>query len=494
METARTRRDLNAFAFTIFLVGLALRLIPILAMPNLGIGLDDMFQYDMLGRSLASGNGFRWYAPADLARLAPYLHIDISALAIDPRGILTTFRAPLYPLFVAGIYYLFGMGANRFFAVRIAQAILGGLLAPLTYLVARRVFDASGGIDGRALDEKRSRLAALAVAVYPMLVIFPLGLATENLFFLLVLASILALLEVAAASRAPSFQRILFHAILAGVLMGLAALTRSVILPFVGIAVVWAAVVLPDRRIAFVIAVAVVLTVAPWIARNSIIAGRITGIETSLGYNLYVGYYPQSTGTFTYGPSLDLLSILDDRARDEIGTARALGFIEQDPARFPYLALRRLGYFFNLDLRAFTYFYSNGILGSISMPLLLVILGLLGLPFALLSVSAAFGATSLPSGPEATLLILLFVSYLLPHVFILSEERFHLAMIPVLAVWSAQFWTNGIRGLRSSKLALLLALAFVVLLLANWALELSRDGPVLIQLLGPDGSRLYLPY
>ncbi|MBI1856430.1 MAG: hypothetical protein HYR93_11295, partial [Chloroflexi bacterium] len=52
-----------------------------------------MFQYDMLARSLASGNGFRWYAPADLARIAPYLRLDIAALALDPRGMLTTFRA-----------------------------------------------------------------------------------------------------------------------------------------------------------------------------------------------------------------------------------------------------------------------------------------------------------------------------------------------------------------------------------------------------------------
>jgi hypothetical protein len=42
-------------------------LIPVILLrAGLGIGLDDMFQYDMLARSLVAGNGFRWYAQEDL--------------------------------------------------------------------------------------------------------------------------------------------------------------------------------------------------------------------------------------------------------------------------------------------------------------------------------------------------------------------------------------------------------------------------------------------
>ena len=45
----------RAFAWRVFGVALLLRLVPVLLAFNLAIGLDDMFQYDMLGRSLASG-------------------------------------------------------------------------------------------------------------------------------------------------------------------------------------------------------------------------------------------------------------------------------------------------------------------------------------------------------------------------------------------------------------------------------------------------------
>src|SRR5512142_1999297 len=129
IKNAGLQRFASSFPLRILLVALALRLIPVLLTRQLAIGLDDMFQYDMLARSLASGNGFRWYAPADLARLAPYLHLDVASLHLDPRGMLTTFRAPLYPAFLSLIYSLNGINDGRFFVARLAQAFLGALLA-----------------------------------------------------------------------------------------------------------------------------------------------------------------------------------------------------------------------------------------------------------------------------------------------------------------------------------------------------------------------------
>src|SRR5690606_7501758 len=91
----------KSFPFKIYLVALALRLIPVLAARGLGIGLDDMFQYDMLARSLAQGHGFRWYAEVDLKQLASFVDFDLSsAREYDPLlGVPTSFRAPLYPFF-----------------------------------------------------------------------------------------------------------------------------------------------------------------------------------------------------------------------------------------------------------------------------------------------------------------------------------------------------------------------------------------------------------
>jgi hypothetical protein len=114
----------KTFPTRIFLVALIVRLVPVLMMRNMGIGLDDMFQYDMLARSISSGNGYRWYAKADLPIVLPYLKLDLALINYDPRGVLTSFRPPLYPAFLGLIYVIFGTGINRFLIARLFQTIL----------------------------------------------------------------------------------------------------------------------------------------------------------------------------------------------------------------------------------------------------------------------------------------------------------------------------------------------------------------------------------
>ncbi len=476
-------------------MALGLRLIPVLLARQLGIGLDDMFQYDMLARSLASGNGYRWYAPADLDRLRPYLHLDSTEVSLDPRGVLTTFRAPLYPAFLSLIYAINGVNDGRFFAARLAQAALGASLAPLTYYVALLLPFRRPGAETAPLhsvDSIRSaRLAAWVITVYPTFLIYPLALASENLFFVLVLASVLALLQLA---QPTTEHNLVINAAISGLLLGLAALTRSVIVPFAALAILWIWLNLKRPRLALATAVALLVTIVPWMFRNSVLAGKPTGIETSLGYNLYLGYHPQSTGTFIFGPSTELLSILDDKQRDEIGLQRAVGFIRQDPSRFPYLAVQRLGYFFDLELRGFIYFYVNDFLGYLPPPIMILVLLLLALPFVVVSVSAAYGVASSPWRPATILLLLLFVGYLLPHVLILSEERFHLALLPFFAILAGRFWMAGFSSVPARGIAIASLSVLVALLVVNWGVELGRDWPTLVQMLGPFGNQLYLAY
>ncbi|MFH1184219.1 MAG: hypothetical protein V1755_04170, partial [Chloroflexota bacterium] len=419
------------------------------------------------------------------------------SLGLDPRGILTTFRAPLYPAFLAVIYMAFGAGEDRFLAARFVQAGLGAILSLLTYAAALRLLE--GQFRSNDAVQKAARSAGVMVAAYPMLVLFPLGLATENLFFPLVLASVLTLLALArrhslptGAGRPPAPQ--IAVTVVAGVLLGLSALTRSVIVPFALAAFLWIWLDLRRPRTAVLAALAFGCTIAPWVARNSVLSGRPTGIETSMGYNLYLGYHPDSTGTFTFGPSLDLLPILDDGVRDQVGIQAALKFMRDDPARFPYLALRRLGHFFDLEWRAFAYFYSNGLLGPLATPVLFLVLGALGVPFAFLAASALFGATTLGRSSQTTLLVLLFAAYLAPHILILSEERFHVALVPFLAVLAAAAWVKRGAAPRAQPLSLWLAAAGVALLVLNWCSQLVRNWPTLVRLMGASGYRLYLPY
>src|SRR4030095_12296728 len=269
----------KSFALRIYMVALVLRLIPVFLTRGLGIGLDDMFQYDMLARSLASGNGFRWYAQQDLNQLSAFVDFDLSSVKdYDPiRGIPTSFRAPLYPTFLAIVYFFSGTGFPRFFAARLAQAILlGAPLAPMTYFVSRKLFPPLRVGEGAGLrSERAARISAWVVACYPMLLIYPLGLGTENPFFILLLVSFFFLLS---SIDKPTT----FYFLLSGFFLGLTALTRSVILPFAGLAILWSWFILKLRRGALLIALAFALTIAPWVIRNSMLHHKLTGIETSM--------------------------------------------------------------------------------------------------------------------------------------------------------------------------------------------------------------------
>ncbi|MCC6299138.1 MAG: hypothetical protein IT314_07560 [Anaerolineales bacterium] len=495
----------KSFAFKIYLVALILRLIPVIAARGLGIGLDDMFQYDMLARSLAQGHGFRWYAEADLVQLASFVDFDLSsAREYDPLlGVPTSFRAPLYPAFLALVYFFNGIDASRFFAARLAQAIfLGAPLAPLTYFAAQRLFPLSSFDDEERGKWKAqpSRVAAWIIAAYPMLLVYPLGLGTENPFFVLLLASFLFLLfsiEQPSTLRQRSGQA--FNFLLSGIFLAFTALTRSVILAF-AVAAFCLLFYLHGKR-ALLAVLSFSLVVTPWIIRNSLLHGKLTGIETSMGYNLYLGYHPQGNGSFFFGPSLDLLPILDDAERDEIGTKKAIEFIKAQPERFIPLAINRLGFFFGLEKRVLMYFYGNNLIGFIPLPLLLTISAILLLPFMIISISAALGLSLLRWRPEHILLLLLFLTYITPHVFILAEDRFHLALVPFIAILAAQFWANGFSALATrwqesstGKILLILSILCVVLLVTNWGFELVRDWDKITQLLGPNGNQSYFPY
>ncbi len=490
----------RTFPLRIFLAAVIIRLVPVVVMRNVGIGLDDMYQYDMLARSIASGNGYRWYAASDLPTVLPYLKLDLASTNYDPRGVLTSFRPPLYPSFLALIYLIFGMGTNRFFYARSVQAALGALLAPLSYSLAIRLFPNK---------DKLAHISAWIVALYPILVVYPLSLATENLFFVLVLLSILVLLKAKESvsvvnkgrGKIASFIYRSRWFIISGVLLGLTCLTRSVAQAFTMLAVIWVFFLLRERLMAMIVLSMVIMVIVPWMVRNSLVAGQFTGIESALGYDLYLGYNPNGTGTFQYPQSLDLMSIVNDTQRDRVGIQDAIEFIKADPGRVPYLIIRKAAYFFGLERRGLTYFYSNNFFGNIPSPVLGGIFALFCLPFTVISLS---GVASLPLfawRKEIWLMMLFFVGYIIPHLLIISEDRFHLTIVPFLAILSAQFWTGGILSIREkwiksrgAKASLILVSVVILLLLINWGFELYRDADKLPLLFGPNGNQTFFSY
>lgn len=466
----------------LFLLAALPRLVLALIYLDLPIGLDDMYQYDMLGRSLAAGHGYRWYSRVDVAALRPYLDkwykIDLPTAQVPLDGYRTTFRAPGYPAFLAAIYLAFGT-TYRLQVVRLLQALLGAALAPLTALLASRL-----GLPGRSAPA-----AGVIVALYPVLWMYPLGLGSENLFFPLSLATGLALLAAAGSGR-------VWNAASAGLLFGVAILTRGAFVVTLPFACLWLARRAGWRRAALT-AVVSLAVVAPWSVRNSLVLGRPAFVETTVGYNLFVGYHPEGDGGFVTHIALMPVHLLDDEARDRWTTEHALGFIRADPGRAALLNLNRLAYFWGWETRELVYFYSNNAFGPLAPGVLFAAMALLILPWAAVALLAPFGLAVAADSRGRRLSLAFVAGALLAYVPILAEPRFHLPLLPWLAPYAAFALQHPLDWLRpppARRLAVVAATLFALLLVLLWSWDALRLLPRWETVFSTGGNELYLSY
>ena len=241
----------------IALLALALRVALVLATPHFA-PREDSVVYDTGGVSLANNGHF---FPGSL----PTLH----------RG-ATAFYPPLFQFLLAGIYKVVGTGSghSRWEAGRLFEALLGAVVVLLVYLIATRLW--------------RPRLALVAAGLAaispPLVMVGSSSLLSESLFIPLVLAATLAALHFREDPR-------MRWAIVAGVLIGAAALTRAngvfLLIP-IGF-LLW--VKRPRfslRALAppLIALAATIVVLVPWTIRNAQVFHRFVPLDTGTGYTL----------------------------------------------------------------------------------------------------------------------------------------------------------------------------------------------------------------
>lgn len=257
----------------------------------------------------------------------------------DPFGVETGpsgWLTPPYPLFLAGLFHVFG-GVNESSAL--ALFLIQTLVSALTCILVVHL--------GRAMKTPRAGIAAgWLLAFHPLSIWLAVVRVWDTTFMALALVTLL--LAITRAGPRPSVQR----AAGIGLLYGLVLLLNPAPLTLAPIVAYYYAAG-PARenliRIGTVLACALLVTL-PWMVRNLSVLGS-PGLRTNFGVELYSGNHGAASGRV----NMDLHPASPDntdeyRELGEVAYARerqeeAIGWISDHPGAFSRLSLRRVRLF-----------------------------------------------------------------------------------------------------------------------------------------------------
>jgi 4-amino-4-deoxy-L-arabinose transferase-like glycosyltransferase len=407
LPLAQTTRD----AMTLTIIALASRLVCIWKAPEVASSSDSRL-YLTLAKNLAFHHVFS---------------MDQGAGALPP----TALRPPLYPALIAALWWGEAAPVNATLAL---QAGFGAAIVTLVYLTARDQFGRTTAI-----------LAAAGMILARMSCIYTGLILTETLFTFLIALGVFLW-----GRQRP---------IPAGVAFGLAALTRTTIVPF--LPVLFLMPLLPKWRGRWreyvLIGVASLAVTSIWVARNGVVFGRFIPVqESGFGQNLLFGTFEtrplwgqiwngrEWTGDQDAHPLVSAGEGLDGMQRERFRTRLALGRITGDPLR--WLAARAQQYprLFMDD----SVIYQNE-------PTLLVVKGILFhlLNFVIVAL-AAFGVFIERGRLVALSHITLFPAFmLLIHLPLWVEPRYGLPMMPMVATLAAVGSLRLLERLRARVIA-----------------------------------------
>ncbi len=332
----RARVELT-FGIGLFVMATALRLYVAGALA--GEPVWDGHYYDFGARHIASGFGYADEVMRDgQPTWHPWCHYPVG-----------------YSGFLAAFYMLFGAGHA---VAHFANALVGGLLAVVTWLLARE-----------ALSPRRAMVAGALVAFHPGLVLYGALLMTEPLSALLVLAGFYAAIRVARSggSEAGSTRRAMMGIGAGAFALGIAALVRPQALlcvPFLVLALRTGAEVSTGARwraraLGLLVACGMALVpVLPWTARNCRVMDGCALVSTNAGWNLAIGSFPRATGRFETLRS-------DDGCREVTGQVQqdrcwldyGIANIERAPGRWLGLIPAKLAFTFDHESFAVEYLH-----------------------------------------------------------------------------------------------------------------------------------------
>lgn len=327
-------------------------------------------------------------------------------------------RGPVYPYLLAGIFSL--SGGFSLHAVQIVQALLFGLTCFVVFQIASTV---SG--------EKTAFITALICALHPLLIWYTARIWIETTNTLLIaLGTYSAILLYK--------KRTILRALICGCMLGLAILTKSVLLIFplvLAIVLLWKSRMQSLGAVA-VLLLTVVIVVAPWTYRNYKVSGAFVPVHVSLGLNLIQG--DALALHWTSQPLSSLQLWFKGKERMDFllaGTSYTPTDADGDRfltyASFQYNLTHPIFFLKRAVLNFFTFWY----LGE--SPLKSVFLILMQIPLMILTIVASIRLWKFNELFQPVILVIAY--YAILHSMIIGWARYSVPIVPLCVVLSVMF-------------------------------------------------------
>ena len=231
---------------------------------------------------------------------------DGAGFTVSPGSDPSIFHAPLVPYAIALVFKI--TGGSHLSTIRIAQVFLNMATCFLLFKLAARIY-----------SPKEARITGILYALYPpILLSIPRVYVEQSLsFFLLLAVNCMILYQTENKNKWNLF---------AGLALGLAALSRDVVLLFPLIYLVFLAICKVSRR-KIIVSIATLLAamwllILPWTVRNYRVAGRLIPVQAGFGFNYIMGtsfVKNFSYAPLEYGPYLRMgLNKIDHILREEL--------------------------------------------------------------------------------------------------------------------------------------------------------------------------------
>jgi 4-amino-4-deoxy-L-arabinose transferase-like glycosyltransferase len=338
----------------------------------------------------------------------------------------TSYRMPGYPAFLALIFLAAG---PNLVAVRLVQAVVGALLCLPVYRIARRLTSSGVGL-----------LAALGIAVHPLLIYTTAWLYAETLFVLVLWLG----LDTLASTEEPVRVGQL---LLAAVLVAGATYVRPQPLILPGFALLIGGLLGRNRLIVkrmLFVQLVVVLLLAPWMIRNSIANGELVAMTTDFGSNVYGGNNDEADGSFRPQTPF-VLPGLSEPASDRELARRGFTWILAYPGKFIRVLPLKLVRFFSLDMSQ----------SRTSLSSLAAIGGTLYALYVTVAIAGVLLLCVRMRGRVAVTVITPMVMFVATTLIFFGGARFALPIAPVLLIGLMYGAMTGVARIRDGRSSLL---------------------------------------